>query len=634
VSDAITRHHRISLLAFVACALATTMAFFAAPVSAAPDPRAIASLAMDPTYQALGDRHIAAGMGLPLFVTHDPTVALRQPMVILAGELSGDEMTVSLVSRLHAYVDGGGTLIINDPESTGAQELAGIKPTVVSQKRYQLKFDIASGDPGFAHLRAWQSQTIVIGNPKENSADVTQSLTPVPGSGARLVARFDDGTGAICVRTIGKGRVYALGAALFDLVVVPQNNHDPDSERWYDNHFEPSADSPQFVVRDWYMTYVRGAIALDPVPDGKTGALIFTHDVDYSLSIINMLAYARAEHARGFYGTYFIETKNVDDQADTAFFDATGKKNTRIVASLGGEIASHTVAHARDYREYPYGTGLETSSNYHPKVVAGGALVVKGKTLGGTLLGEMRVSKAYLEAAVPGIHVDAYRSGYLYIHPRQFEALMQTGYRFDSSFTANDVLTDFPFRELEDNSYTKESTITEFPILITDSQLPMLPLVPHFEQVLDDESVFHGVSAVLIHPDVIADKLPTELALYDHYKNRFWVGGVDAFGEYWLRRARVTLATSFAGDVETVRVTSPDGMKGLTLDTGPAMSISSVQGTTAVSADAGRSVILGTLAPGQTAVLELAPLKQAAGGASSTNNRHATAPTAHVGMYL
>jgi hypothetical protein len=623
------RHVSLALLAAFACTLAMTVA-----VSAAPDPRAIASLAMDRTYQALGDRHIAAGMGLPLFVTHDPTVAMRQPMVILAGELSGDEMTAALVARLRAYADGGGTLIINDPESGGAQDLAGIKPTVTSQKRYQLKFDIASGDPGFAHLRAWQSQTIVIGNPKENSADVTQSLTPVAGSGARVVARFDDGTGAISMRTIGKGRVYALGAALFDLVVVPQNNHDPDSERWYDNHFEPSADSPQFVIRDWYMTYVRGAIALDPVPDGKTGALIFTHDVDYSLSIINMLAYARAEHARGFTTTYFIETKNVNDQADSAFFDATGKKNTRIVASLGGDIESHTVAHARDFREYVYGTGLETPANYHPKVVAGGALVAKGKTLGASLLGEMRVSKAMLEAAVPGIHVDAFRSGYLYIHPRQIEALMQTGYRFDSSFTANDVLTDFPYRELEDSSYTKESTITEFPILITDSQLPMLPLVPRFEQVLDDESVFHGVSAVLIHPDVIADKLPTELALYDHFKNRFWVGGLEAFGEFWLRRARVTLATSVAGDVETVRVTSPDGVRGLTLDTATEMNINSVQGTTAVSADSGRSVVLGTLAPGQTAVLVLAPLKQAGERPSSTTSRQATAPTAHVGMYL
>jgi hypothetical protein len=588
---------------------------------------------MDPTEPAFGDRHIAATMGLPLFVTHDPTVALRQPMVILSGALSGDEMSPAIQARMHAYVEAGGTLVINDPESTGAQQLAGIKPTVESQKRYQMKFDVTSGDPGFAHLRAWQSQTIVIGNPKEPPADVTQSLTPVSGSGARVIARFDDGTGAITVHNIGRGRVYAWGASLFDLVVVPQNNHDADDERWYDNHFEPSADSPQFVIRDWYMAYVRGAIALDPAPDGKTGSLIFTHDVDYSLSIINMLAYARAEHAHGFYGTFFIQTKNVNDQADSAFFDATGKKNTVEVAKLGGEIASHTVAHARDWRSFGYGTGLETPANYHPKVVAGGKDVVVGKTLGATMLGEMIVSKAMLQAAVPGIQVDAFRSGYLYINPRQYEGLMQTGYRFDSSFTANDVLTGFPFREMDDRSYTKESTITEFPILITDAHNPMLPLVPAFNQLLDDESVFHAVCLVLIHPDVVADKLPTELAMYEHVKNRFWVGGVDAFGQFWLRRARVALATSLAGDTETVRITSPDGMSGLTLDMNSAMRVSDVQGTTAVSSDGGRSVVLGTLAPGQTAVIVLEPLKQAGEAPSSTNSRPAPAPSAHVGMY-
>jgi hypothetical protein len=96
----------------------------------------------------------------------------------------------------------------------------------------------------------------------------------------------------------------------------------------------------------------------------------------------------------------------------------------------------------------------------------------------------------------------------------------------------------------------------------------------------------------------------------------------------------VTLATSFAGDAETVRVTSPDGMRGLTLDSNTAQSISSVKGTTAVSADDGRSVILGTLGPGQTAVIVLAPLKQAGERPSNTDSRQAPAPTAHVGMYL
>jgi hypothetical protein len=599
-------------IAFCAAACALLVRPADAAAQSARDPRAIASLVFSPTYDPLGDRHIATSMGIPLFVTHDVAEALRQPMVIVAGELSGDEMTASVESAMRAYASAGGTLIINDPESTGAQDLAGIKPTTASQKRYELHFDVASGDPGFAHLQAWQSRTIEIGNPKENTADVTQSVTPVAGSGARVVAHFDDGTGAITVRPIGRGRVIALGAALYDLVVIPQNNHAPDSFRWYDNHFEPSADSPQYMVRDWYLAYVRGAVTLDTVPDGMSGALIFTHDVDYSLSIINMVAYAKAEHTRGIHATYFIQTKNVTDQADTAFFDATGKANTVKVFSLGGDIASHTVAHARDFSQYPFGSGAETPANYHPKVVAGGSKVVKGRTLGGSLLGEMLVSKALLNGAAAGIDVDAFRSGYLYIHPRQFEALTRSGYRFDSSYTAGNLLTVFPFRHLADGSYDHESAITEFPILITDSKTPMLPLVPDFNNVLDDEAVLHGVCVVLIHPDVVADKLPTELALYDHVKGRFWVGDLDSFGDFWLSRGRVQIATSFNGDVETVRVTAPAAISGLTLDVPNAVRVVSATGATASATTSGTSIVLGSLASGQTVTVALEPLKQAA----------------------
>jgi hypothetical protein len=61
------------------------------------------------------------------------------------------------------------------------------------------------------------------------------------------------------------------------------------------------------------------------------------------------------------------------------------------------------------------------------------------------------------------------------------------------------------------------------------------------------------------------------------------------------------------------------------------MQVSDVKGTTAVSADGGRSVVLGTLAPGQTAVIVLEPLKQAGAVPSSTDSRPAPAPSAHVG---
>jgi hypothetical protein len=62
------------------------------------------------------------------------------------------------------------------------------------------------------------------------------------------------------------------------------------------------------------------------------------------------------------------------------------------------------------------------------------------------------------------------------------------------------------------------------------------------------------------------------------------------------------------------------------------MRINSVQGTTATIADAGRSVILGTLAPGHAAVIVLVPLKQAVFRRSSTQSRPVPARPAHVRM--
>jgi len=224
----------------------------------------------------------------------------------------------------------------------------------------------------------------------------------------------------------------------------------------------------------------------------------------------------------------------------------------------------------------------------------------------------MLVSKALLNGAAAGIDVDAFRSGYLYIHPRQFEALTRSGYRFDSSYTAGNLLTVFPFRHLADGSYDHESAITEFPILITDSKTPMLPLVPDFNNVLDDEAVLHGVCVVLIHPDVVADKLPTELALYDHVKGRFWVGDLGLV-------RRLLAEPRPRPDRHVIQRRCRDGaghgaaaISGLTLDVPNAVRVVSATGATASATQSGTSIVLGSLASGQTVTVVLEPLKQAA----------------------
>jgi len=138
----------------------------------------------------------------------------------------------------------------------------------------------------------------------------------------------------------------------------------------------------------------------------------------------------------------------------------------------------------------------------------------------------------------------------------------------------------------------------------------------------------------LIHPDVVADKLPTELALYSHVKGRFWVGDLDSFGEFWLSRGRVQIATSFNGDAETVRVTAPAAISGLTLDVPNAIRVVSASGATAVATPSGTSVVLGSLASGQTATIVLEPLKQGAMSGDILQRRLVPAHSFNMGPNL
>ncbi len=63
------------------------------------------------------------------------------------------------------------------------------------------------------------------------------------------------------------------------------------------------------------------------------------------------------------------------------------------------------------------------------------------------MFGEVRVSHEAncWTARCSGQQTVSFRAGHLRVPASLPEALQRTGYRFDSSFTANDVLTDFPY---------------------------------------------------------------------------------------------------------------------------------------------------------------------------------------------
>ncbi|MFI5388278.1 MAG: hypothetical protein ACHQY2_01060 [Candidatus Eremiobacterales bacterium] len=574
----------------------------------AASPLSLAVYAPDPQEYAFGARHLASGMGIPYLFTHDLAKALRQPMVVMTGAVDGNFMTDATTAKIHDYISGGGIVVVDDGESAGIEILAGIDSLTPSEHRYTMSIDAASGDPGFVRLTHPEERTISLGNKKEGQAVLTQGYKPKPGGSERVLARFEDGTAAIVERAIGKGRIYVTGLAYYDSVLRPQDDQAIEAGRVYDNGFEPSADVPQMMVRDWYLHLVRGAVVTDPTPDGLSGALIITHDVDYINSVTNMLPYAKAEKSHGFTTTYFVQAKTVHDIEDYGFYDARGKQIVATVAGEGGDIGSHTVAHAPDFRTFPVGTGKETPENYKPFVKVIAPDHSHGLTIGATVTGEVHVSQERLDAASPLVHVDALRTGYLLINRELWTVLERYGYRFDSSYAAGEVMTAYPYVAMEEQGGTVESRIVEFPIVLADADgwVPMLPHMAAFDTVLDDEADIHGVVTTLIHPDVVADKLPTELALVAHARPRMWVGDMDAFGDFWEKRSQTVVTGSpVVGGREHLTVTSPHGVDGLTLDFPAGLTQTGAAGTTARITRSGTSVVLGDLSPGQTVTLDV-----------------------------
>jgi hypothetical protein len=551
--------------------------------------------------------HAATAMGLPLFVTRDLTAALRQPMVVIAGELVASALDAGREQQLTRYVEAGGVLVIDDLEARAASNLAGIEQVVPSRTRASIRFDPASGDPGIAHLRAPESLTISLGNLARQEGLQTAALRPRPSDGARVLARFEDGEPALVVRALGRGRVYALGASLSDLVLRPQINRDYEAQRFYDNHFEPSADVPQFLLRDWYLALVPGALALSPIPDGLEGALLLTHDVDFTRSVDNMVAYATAEAKAKVASTFFLQTKYIRDFEDQAFWNEHAMTVAAQVVRLGAEIESHTVAHTYDFSTLGVGSDDESARWYRPRVISRGTSARSGRSVGATLFGEVRVSRQLLAAIAQPHPIESFRSGYLNIHPQQWGALLRTGYRFDSSYSANDVLTAFPYAAMEDAGFARESGIIELPVLIADSVEPLSSILPQLKTVLDMEAVLHAVCVLLIHPDEADDKLRTELALIEHVRGRFWVGPISRFGRFWSARAAAQVFARLEGAEETVEVTAPEAIEGLTVDfAGPRRLLSSPDSALVRSSNADRTLVLPPLKAGERITLHLA----------------------------
>ena len=474
--------------------------------------------------------------GLPYTLCHRLEDANGSRLLFLDFSMD-DPVTLSAQEKqfLYDYVREGGTVIALSALTTryGAlKELFGYRDFLPNRKRKA--FDLLPS-PYFTYFDTPEERHYTLSTRKD--APWTNGI--VPGT-ARPIARYDDGSACITVNHYGKGKAIMLGISLFDLRLRNLFGKDFSANKHYINHLEPLSDFIVLFLKGIYEQTLPHTLTLATTPQGKQATVIMTHDVDFQDSIHNIEPFRKMEDELGFKATYNILVKYVTDFKDIAFFTPPNLHFILDAQDDGFEIGDHTVLHTKGFFFLPVGDCNESYPGYRP--FSTGDFMFDGDP---TLCGEVKVPKELLLGA--GVkHVETFRSGELLYHPHLPEVLERFGFRYSSCFSAEDVLTYFPYRYRRDyHTFSDPSPIWELPLVYEDEHFPPLVFrvskaLELFKKVYDNGGVF----TILDHNDMTWWKLKNYDPVYIRkfitgLPKHVWIDTLEHVGAFWDHRSRV-----------------------------------------------------------------------------------------------
>jgi hypothetical protein len=503
--------------------------------------------------------HSLKEMGIPFFFTRDLGQALKHRLVILYPSVDSHTLTEGQTEQLTAFVRQGGSIFAQNVFWGGLRDLFGFKEFQPSRKRYHLAF--AGNDPVLKYLNRPEERETRLGS--ESYPEIFWTNGYIPDKNAAVLAHFDDGSAALLANTLGKGRVYLLGLSLVDVVLRSQDNRDFEAERHYVNAFEPGADVWLLILRAWYETYANDWVRLTTMPKGERSVLLLSHDVDWENSFAPGLDFERIEKANQAKSTFFIQTKYVDDANSKAFFFEPNLSILRELKAAGSSLGSHSIIHSRGFNKFELGTGQETYAQYHPLGTG------FDTASGATVFGEVRVSKELLDGEIPGQNTIFFRAGHLRVPESLPEALERSGYQFDSSFTADDVLSNFPYALPLGLGFDEDTQLYEFPVTIEDEEAPgFAKRVPQALQVILANAENEAVNVLLVHSNESTQKAAAEQELLRQLPNDIGKMDMLSFAEFWRARDRLKWSmtpTSSRTEV-TLQVNPEESVTGLTFE--------------------------------------------------------------------
>jgi len=384
-------------------------------------------------------------------------------------------------------------------------------------------------------------------------------------STAKSIAFYEDNETAISINDYGKGKAINLGVSLYDLRYRNLLAKDFRANKEYINHFEPLSDFIIFFLKSIYEHHLKNTLTLHTSKDGNQATVIMTHDIAFSKSIENIQQFIKLQEKLEIKASYNIQVKYMTDDKDKAFFMFKNFDYLLNAQKEGHEIASRAIMETKNFFLLPRGECNETYPEYKPFSFSD--LVDLGNP---TACGEVKVSKELLL----GVGVDAvetYRSAGLLYHPHLPELLEEYGYRYSSSFSAEDVLSYFPFRYMRNFSTLDDpSKIWEIPLVLEDEMFPPLyfrigKAIELFEKIYDNG----GVYTIVNHTDLTLYKLKNldiEFleSFYEKLPEDVWKDTMGNVGAFWDKRDRIVFRYEIADKKLTLKVHSLSDIDGLT----------------------------------------------------------------------
>ncbi len=468
------------------------------------------------------------------------------PFPINSGLFSGED-----ISLIKNYLSDGGILLFSFLDAPEMFEIAGVKEAIYGNTRVRITFDTSKDKDVFKFINRTLEKTISLG--KEKYVYIFKTISYKPSSSISL-GYYNTGEPAFIVNKFLNGYVYTLGVKFKDVIMRNLLNRDMEAERVYSNGFEPTTDVIYFLIRNIYLKHTKYGVWKKTVPSGYSGALMITHDVDSETSMDLMLDFGEMENSYNVTSTYNVTTSYYRYTRPGGldwggFYNKENIEKLKKLLKLNQKLGAHTVGHFTDFDYedvFPMGYPGNKPENYKPYWDE-----EKGRTIGGTVYGECEIPKNLLENDT-GVQITIYRTGHLLWNDFQANVVDTLGYLVDSSVSANDVLTNFPYPFVYNRAYDgKSAKVYEIPMTLSDV-FPEDPITyENYEEkaqywleniIKNNEN--YAPTVLLVHPNR-NEKIKAEEHLIKILPKNTLIIDMESFERFWRKREELKFKTIY-----------------------------------------------------------------------------------------